>query len=407
MKLIFVNRYFHPDLSATSQMLSDLAFHLAARGREVDVVTSRQRYDDAAARLAAIETRDGVRIHRVWTSRFGRESLFGRALDYLSFYLSASLTLARLAGRGDTVIAKTDPPLISVPAALVARLRGAHLVNWLQDVFPEVAGRMGVALARGLPGALIGALRTWSLRSAEVNVVLGERMRKEVQALTGVAPARLAVIHNWADGDSIVPVAADANTLRAEWGLARKFVVAYSGNMGRVHEFETIVAAAEKLRDRADIVFLFIGGGHYRAWIESEARTRNLPAIAFRPYQPGGRLSDSLGVADAHLTCLLPAMEGLIVPSKIYGILASGRPTLHVGDPGGEIAGILESAQAGFTLPTGDAAQLAQRIAGLASDAALRAELGRNARRAFDALYSRRIAFKRWTQTLRDAGTAP
>ena len=400
VKLIFLNRYFHPDISATSQLLSDLAFGLAAQGREVHVIASRQRYDDPDAQLPAEALTAGVQVHRVRTSRFGRQTLPGRALDYLSFYVSASFALARLAARGDTVIAMTDPPLLSVPAALVARLRGARLVNWLQDVFPEVAARMGVGLARGLPGALLRALRNASLRSAAVNVVLGERMRAEVQSVAGLEPVRLAVVHNWADGEAIVPLPRGAGALRGEWGLGGKFVVAYSGNMGRVHEFATILAAAEKLRAQAGIVFVFIGGGHHRAWIEAEATGRGLANVVFRPYQPAARLTESLGLADVHLTCLLPGMEGLVVPSKVYGILASGRATLHVGDPAGEVAGLLESAQAGYTVATGDAAALAERIVQLAADTARCTALGRNARAAFDARYHRGVALERWAAVL-------
>lgn len=396
LKLIFLNRYFHPDISATSQMLSGVAFHIAAQGAKVHVITSRQRYDDPAAGLPASEIVTGVHVHRVWTSRFGRRSLPGRVLDYASFYLSASLELARIARCGDIVIAKTDPPLISVPAALVARLRGARFVNWLQDIFPEAAERMGMPV--GLVAGVIRIARNWSLRSAAVNVVLGERMRDLVRAIPGAA--RVEVIHNWADGEAIVPIAAESNELRKERGLADKFVVAYSGNMGRVHEFDTILDAAEALRDHDRIVFLFIGGGHQRERLANEANARNLDNVIFRPYQPYEKLSQSLGVADLHLTTLLPALESLIVPSKIYGILAAGRPALHVGDPGGEIAAILGSAQAGFTVPTGNSAMLARRIVEFASAPALCETFGLNARRAFEERYHQRIAFELWKRVL-------
>src|SRR5262249_36301313 len=131
-KLIFVNRYFHPDHSATSLMLSDLAFHLAGqRHDDVCVVTSRQRYDDGAARLPPRERIAGGDVHRGWTTRFGRGALPGRSLDYASFYVSSAVVLWHLARRGDIIIAKTDPPLISLIAAAIARLRGARLVNWV------------------------------------------------------------------------------------------------------------------------------------------------------------------------------------------------------------------------------------------------------------------------------------
>ena len=150
MQLISLNRFFHPDHSATSQMLSDLAFGLARRGWHVVVITSRQRHDAPLEPLPARECVGGVKIVRIWTSSFGRGALFGRLLDYLTFYLSASAMLWRLARRLDVVIAKTDPPMLMIIAAPICRLRGAQLVNWLQDIFPETAQSLGVggALAR-------------------------------------------------------------------------------------------------------------------------------------------------------------------------------------------------------------------------------------------------------------------
>src|SRR3954447_26965913 len=138
-RVLFVNRFFHPDHSATSQMLSDLSFHLAERGWRVEVVTSRQRYDAADAKLPPREIVRGVEVQRVWSTRFGRAFLPGRAVDYATFYISAFFTLLRRAGRDTTIVALTDPPLISVVAALAAKLRHATLVNWTQDLFPEVA----------------------------------------------------------------------------------------------------------------------------------------------------------------------------------------------------------------------------------------------------------------------------
>ena len=142
--IIFLNRFFYPDHAATSQLLSDLAFALADGGREVHVITSRQRYDEPESLLPARERIRGVEVHRVWTSRFGRNWLPGRTMDYLTFYTSAAWTLFRLAHSDHVIVAKTDPPLISAVAAMVARLRGARLVNWLQDLFPEVAVASGL-----------------------------------------------------------------------------------------------------------------------------------------------------------------------------------------------------------------------------------------------------------------------
>ena len=139
MRVVFLNRYFHPDHAATSVLLSNLAFALSQRGIQVTVITSRLRYEGGDHLLPQHETIRGVDVHRVWTSRRGRSGLIGRSLDYGSFYLAAAWRLWRVIRRNDIVVAKTDPPLLSVMAAPIARLKGARLVNWLQDIFPEVA----------------------------------------------------------------------------------------------------------------------------------------------------------------------------------------------------------------------------------------------------------------------------
>ena len=144
MRIIFINRYFHPDHSATSQILSDLAFALGKRGKLICVITSRQLYDAPEIRLPGRETISNVVVYRVWTSRFGQHNLVGRAIDYLTFYLSAAWTLWKVSRRGDIIVAKTDPPMLSVVTAPIARMRRANLVNWLQDLFPEVLEALDV-----------------------------------------------------------------------------------------------------------------------------------------------------------------------------------------------------------------------------------------------------------------------
>jgi glycosyltransferase involved in cell wall biosynthesis len=382
-------------------MLSDLAFYLADTRHEVAIITSRQRYDDPAADLPADETVRGVRVHRVRTPRFGRGNLVGRALDYLGFYVAATLCLRRILAPGDIVVAKTDPPLISIPAAWVARGRRATLVNWLQDLFPEVAIALGLRGIDGPLGRWLQALRNGSLRQASMNVAIGERMRERLLA-EGVASDRVTVIPNWADGEAIRPVAHERNPLRREWGLDGKFVVGYSGNLGRAHEFDTILGAAERLRDEPGIVFLFIGGGAQMARVRQAATDRGLANVVFQPYQPRERLNLSLGAADVHLVVLRPELEGLIVPSKAYGCLAAGRPIIFVGDGEGEIARLLRTAGAGRDCPIGDPERLAAIIREIASTDRGAGSLA--ARRLFDSGYDLKASCARFAGVFASLG---
>src|SRR5688572_10727320 len=237
-RVFFLNRYFFPDHCATSQLLSDLAFDLAAAGMDIHVITSQQLYDEPEAQLPAQELIRGVHIHRVSTTRFGRAKLIGRAIDYVSFYVSARRALLTLVRRNDVVVAMTDPPLISIIAMQVAQQRQARLINWLQDIYPEVALELGIPFLRGPILRLILYLRDRCLKNAACNVVVGERMAAIV-AGRGAPPEHIHLIPNWTDDHEIHPIAHTANALRREWKLEDKFVLGYSGNLGRAHEYET------------------------------------------------------------------------------------------------------------------------------------------------------------------------
>jgi len=403
MKLIFINRYFYPDVSATSQMLSGIAFGLAERGKKVTVITSRQLYEDAASRLPTKETLQGVEIRRAWTTRLGRHNLAGRACDYLTFYISASWLLWRISRKGDVVIAKTDPPMLSVAAGPIVRLRGCVLVNWLQDLFPEVAEASGIArglVFRSICG-MLRALRNRSLKLAAMNVALGERMAAYLRRL-GVSESRICTIPNWADGALVGPIDPSCNELRRTWGLRDKFVVGYSGNLGRAHEYKSLLRAIEYIEQLPDveqptsIAWFFVGGGALYEALERDVRDRGLRSVRFAPYQPRERLAESLSSADVHLVSLRPGLEGLIVPSKFYGIAAAGRPTVFIGDDDGEIARLIRRHDCGVQVATDDGVRLAETILELCADRAYCQRMGANARRAFDAHFDRSIAVKQW-----------
>jgi glycosyltransferase involved in cell wall biosynthesis len=410
MRVLFLNRYFYPDHAPTSVLLSDLAFALSERGIQIAVITSRLRYEGGDSLLPQRETIRGVNIHRVWTSRRGRSGLLGRSLDYGSFYLAAAWCLWRLVRPNDIVVAKTDPPLLSVMAALIARLKGARLVNWLQDIFPEVASALNVGGGFGRHAfRLMHPFSHWSLGQAHTNVVVGDKMAAYLEQ-QGIVPARIRVIANWADGALIAPVATAKNDLHKSWALNNYFVVAYAGNLGRAHDVATIIEAMTLLHERAidspaddvvrRIMFVFVGGGVQHSRVEREVLQRQLTNVRMHPYQPRELLAETLGVADVHVVSLNPKLEGLIVPSKFYGIAAAGRPTLFIGASDGEIARLLDQTGCGFTVAPGDGKALIDRILQLATDPALCASMGGRARAAFEERWDKGRAMEQWAEVL-------
>ena len=401
MKILFFNRFFHPDTSATSQIVSDLAFHLAAQGREVHAITSRTSRDQPRE-----ESIRGVHVHRVADAASGPHGLLQRAVAYVAYYTSARRIARRLVEAGDVCVVKTDPPMLSAAIGPVAKARGAMLVVWLQDVFPEIAREYGLPGLGPKLGWLIYRLRNGSLARADAVVAIGEHMARRVSRFVH-APHRLVVIHNWADGDAIRPVDRASNALRHEWGLAGEFVVGYSGNLGRVHEFDTILGAAALLRDDARVRFEIIGRGPRMDEVKKRVQAEGLANVAFHGHQPRDRLSMSLAVPDVHLSVLQPRFEGLVLPSKLYGIMAAGRPTIFVGDGAGETAAILRDCAAGITVSSGDAAGLARAITELRDDEARRERMGKAARDAFERLYAMPLALGKWDELLRSLAAAP
>jgi glycosyltransferase involved in cell wall biosynthesis len=260
--------------------------------------------------------------------------------------------------------------------------------------------------------------RDRSLKAAHANVVLGERIADRVCGL-GISPERVRVIANWADGKAIEPIEREANALRAAWGLADAFVVGYSGNLGRAHEIETLLEAMRVVEDAVGrggvtpsaapaptswaVRWLFIGSGALFEPLKAEVARRGLISVDFKPYQPRALLAQSLSAADVHLVSLRPELEGLIVPSKFYGICAAGRPTVFIGDGDGEIARLIRRHQCGRSIAAGDGAGLAQAIVELAEDPAAWQSLGQRARQALEAEFDKSIATARWDDLLLDA----
>jgi glycosyltransferase involved in cell wall biosynthesis len=399
-RLIFINRYFFPDHSASSQILSDLAFHLAAHGHEVHVIASRQIYDQPDAALPASEIINTVNVHRIASTQFGRAALAGRALDYLSFYQSVRRQLYQIAQPGDIVVTKTDPPLLSVAVGPVVRRRRARLVNWLQDVYPETAIVLGVPLIRGPAGAALVSLRNRSLRESAATVVVGGLMARRIETF-GVAPARIHVIANWCDDQSITPITQASHPLREAWQLNGKFVVGYSGNLGRAHDFQTVLAAAEHLRRESRIVFLVIGGGKGFDHLTRAVRARRLEnSFCFQPYLQQSMLPHGLGVPDVHWVSLKPLLEGLIVPSKFYGIAAAGKPIVMIGDPEGEIGRLVRQYACGIAIAPDESLKLADALKGWSEQPQVLSAMGARSRQMLEKQFSRQRALGDWTQVI-------
>ncbi len=384
-RVIFVNRFYWPEQPATAQLLTDLAESLAASGLSITVITSHP--GDAA--IPATETHRGVEIIRVGQKRLGQKNLLKRTADFARFLLAARRAVTRHAHSGDTLVALTDPPLLGVALSGPAKRKSLRLIHWVQDVFPEVAMAVGHKFT-----AITRPLRDRAWRNASACVVLGSDMASLLRERR-VPASQIHTIPNWApEGLSPTPPSAPssfhsspftthssapASALRSRWGLDGKLVVAYSGNLGRVHDFTAIIPLVTELRDDPSIAFVFIGDGAQRPSLESAARAVGLSNIHFHPAQPRGQLAATLALGDVHLVTLRTGCERLVFPSKLYGIAAIGRPVLFIGPRDCEVARVIESHHFGHAFGNSgpsDIPRIAAAIRALNSDSAQRTSLG-------------------------------
>lgn len=365
MRFIFLNRFYWPDEPATAQLLTDLAEELAARGHDVTVITSHSGQASQPAR----ETRRGVLIRRV---RATRSKGVGRIFDFATFHLGALLTLLMTARKEDRVIALTDPPLLGVGTWAAGRLTGARVWHWVQDIYPEIAER----LTGHIWLSVLRPLRNLAWRHAAGCVVLDADMAAHVRE-AGVPASRIVTVANWAPAGLAPQPSNAAADLRREWQLEGRFVVEYSGNLGRVHDLEPVLDVAEALKDDPSVAFVFIGSGPQRANLVATANARGLGNVQFRPAQRRDQLNRTLALGDVHLVTLLPGCEGLVFPSKLYGAVAVGRPILVIGPRTSELARTVADHHIGAAFSRDEVPAVAAWIRALRDDATRQAEFRR------------------------------
>jgi len=390
VRILVLNQYFHPDRSATSQLLTELCEDLSA-SHQVFVVTGRPSYNAASATdsqgLVSREWHDRVRVARVWSTSFDRSNMVGRLVNYAT-YLADSFVGAMFVRRPDVVVALTDPPPVGLVGLAVARLRRRPFVLVVKDVFPDVAIELGV-LQNPLAIRVLRWVQRRLFAGADTLVSIGRDMDRRLLDL-GVPRERLSTIHDWADGSIVRPLEGPSEFREAK-GWRDRFVVMHSGNVGLSQDLETTIRAAGLLRDDPRFLFAIVGDGASKAPLQTLADSLRLTNVEFVPFQDKAGLSESLGAADLHLITLKPGLAGFIVPSKLYGILAAGKPYVAAMESWAEPAAIAEEHGCGIRVDPADPDALARVLRTLV-DADDLQERGRAGRQLFEKSFERHIA---------------
>jgi glycosyltransferase involved in cell wall biosynthesis len=378
---------YYPEDTSTGYYLTRIAEGLATEF-PVRVLCAQPTYAARGQKAPSREERNGVLIERCPATSLDKDFLPFRLVNLATISLSLWIRALRRFRGGDTVVVVTNPPLLPFLVAAACRIVGARCVLLIHDVYPEVLVAMGLVRPGGLVARLLGRLSRRLYRGVDHIVALGRDMAILVgRKLDGDRPP-VSVIPHWADLDRVAPVSPERSRLLAELGLEGKFVIQYSGNMGRTHDIETIVAAARRLTG-TDVHFLFIGPGAKKRWLDEAVR--GLANVTVLPAVPRAESLEMLGACHLGIIAMMPGMAGVSVPSRLYNVLASGRPVLAVTEPHSELALVVAEEDIGWVTPPGDDASLVHAIEDARQDLPRLHAMGARARAAAE----RRFSFSR------------
>lgn len=398
MHIVLLNQPFYPDVVATAQMGKDLADELVARGHTVTAVASRSIYGSSGATLPRHETIDGIEIRRLGFSIFGKKGIAARIADFALFHALATIRVLTLK-KPDVVVSYTTPPFIAIVGLFARFFRGSRAIYWVMDLYPDVPVACGVMRERSLITRLFERLSRSLLRRSDASVVLGRCMQERVLA-KGIPASKVKLIPVWADLTGIAAMPRNDSPFRKTWNLGDAFTVMYSGNFGIGHDAGTICQAMLRLKDHADIKFVFVGSGKRKREVLDFIKQHGLANAAWHDYVPREQLGQSLAAADVHLISIKEGVEGLVVPSKLLGILAAGRASIYVGHPSAETARVLNESDSGICVREGQVNELVAAILNYKSDPTLLAQTGERARKAIVGRYDKQTATRMWADLI-------
>lgn len=382
-----ISELYYPEDTSTGYYLTRIAEGLAESTTDpVRVLCGRPNYAARGQKVSSTETHRGVQIERCWSTTWNKDRLPLRIINLLTLSLSMFLLAAWRFRRGDRVLVVTNPPLLPFVISWACRLRRARCVLLIHDVYPNVAVAAGLLRSSSFVTRFLNRVVARLYRSVEHIVVLGRDMRDLVLQKLPPGDDRARIIPNWADTDLVQPRTGENRILR-EFGLLDKFVVQYSGNMGRSHNLEAIVGCAKALRHREDIHFFLSGSGAKKPWLSRIVREQKLKNVTVADRRPRGDLPELLTAGDVALITFVPGMAGISVPSRLYNMLAAGKPILALADPDSELALVIGEENVGLVIPPGDVAAFQRAILDLAAQPSRREEMGRRARQAAESTY--------------------
>jgi len=400
-RLTLLSEYFHPESSSTSQLLTELATGLTEEF-DVSCLTTSPNYhaSDQDLEVPRQELYDGVKITRVCSTRFNKDNLPKRIVNWATYTIVATARL--LSASTDIVLVVSNPPTIPLAAWIRKQIRDTAYVYLIHDLYPDIAVELGFVTEGTLIERIWRRVNKQLLQDADRIIVLGESMRDEVLTRYGsVDDSQLVVIHNWEDESFIQPMPKSENEFARKHDTVDHFTITYSGNIGRFHELKTVIEAVNKLsKEGYDVKFLVIGEGARKSNLQNYVSENEIDAVDFLPFQPIERLDESLTCGDISLVGIKEGMGGLCVSLKLYSARAAGQPILAAVGEDDEVATLVRECDCGYHVEPNDVDVCVEAIKRWINNPGIQQTHGKNARCCLENRFSFEEARKRYKDTL-------
>lgn len=386
-RIWIVSELYYPEQTSTGFFITKIAEGLA-QYFSVHALCGQPNYSARGVRAPKREKHKGVYIQRCLGTTFRKDDFLLRLINMVSLSLSIFILAIFKVRKQDHVIVVTTPPSLPFLLAAVCRLRRAKCLLLIHDVYPEVLIACGIYKSNTILMRLLGWLSQRLYHSVDRIIVLGRDIKSVVLRRYKSNDHNVKIIPNWADLYFITPGERVQNVLINKLGIGEKFIVQFSGNMGRTHGIECLVESAKKLIDQKDIHFLFIGGGAKRRWLQCAVQKNGLHNVTLLQHQARSELSIALNACDLAIIPFVPGMAGLSVPSRMYNILAAGKPIIAAADRNSELAAVIQEEKLGWVVLPDQPDKVVEAILNAKANPDLLLEMGKRARLAAKTKYS-------------------
>ncbi|MBA7570036.1 hypothetical protein ES708_11781 [subsurface metagenome] len=395
-KFFLISQVFYPDEVSTAGLFTSLCSYVAEEQIEVEVWCAHPSYTETE-KQPGTTIYQGIEIHYLPSTHFHKRILIGRLINYLTFMVSVIVKL--LITKDKTpIFTHTTPPSLGIVISCICSMKRRKFVYLLLDIFPDGLIRLGKVSAKSPLIRLWRRMNVGSLKRSYKIIVIGRDMQEWIGSVYRQGIQKMEYIPLWQDDQLISPGDYYKNALVRKYGLQDKFVVQYSGNMGLWNEMECIAQVVNRVH--GDVFFLFVGGGMREREFYNSLDDDTHKDVLLLPFQPIKQLNESLTACHVGLVSLKEGLEGMAVPSKLYGIMAAGIPVLALAPLDSEIARVVEEENCGMVVLPTDIEALVQAILKLKSDEQLREEMGENGRKAFLQKYTTSIQARKYISLL-------